>query len=518
MNGQPPNGGDTDGRPGNDVRTDGTLTRALTREQLVESAGALLAAGHRLALVAGHDDGDDLRVVYLFTRAADDEAPAGRRTELSVVVPRADAWVPSLAAVSFSAGRFERALRDQFGIEPAGHPRPRRLVHHAHWPDDWYPMRHDASDEPRFAPDTSSFAFVPVEGAGVYEIPVGPVHAGMIEPGHFRFSVVGETIVRMKARLWFVHRGMEKLFEGRTPEQGVELAEKISGDTSVGHALTYARAVEAALDLPVPEADVLVRALLLELERVHNHVADIGAICNDVGFGIVHQHTQRLREQLLRINREVTGHRLGRGAIGIGGSRLQALPDVAALREVGERVRELVQIALDSSVLVDRFTGTAVLRADQAAEMGVLGYVARASGLDVDARRDHPWVDLGAAFAVPTGGTGDVLARFRQRVEELAVSVAVIAHLVDRLDGRLGTGPLAQVPVGSGTGSALVEAWRGTACHRVEIAAGRLRRVAVADPSFFTWPALPVALADTIVPDFPLANKSFNQSYAGNDL
>ncbi|MCG2801652.1 MAG: nickel-dependent hydrogenase large subunit, partial [Cellulomonas sp.] len=327
-----------------------------------------------------------------------------------------------------------------------------------------------------------------------------------------------ETIVRMKARLWFVHRGMEKLFEGRTPAEGIELAERISGDTSVGHTLGYAMAVEAALGVRPSEADVLVRAMLLELERVHNHVSDLGAICNDVGFGIVHQHTQRLREQLLRANRQITGHRLLRGAIGIGGARVRALPDVAALAAVGDQVGELVQIALGSSVLVDRFTGTAVLADEEARAMGVLGYVARASGLDIDARRDHPWVDLGPGFAVPTGSSGDVLARFTQRVDELAVSLTVVAHLVERLDGRLGAGPAADLRMTDGAGSALVEAWRGTACHRVELAHGRLSRVAVVDPSFFTWPALPVALADTIVPDFPLANKSFNQSYAGNDL
>ncbi|MBU4215828.1 MAG: NADH-quinone oxidoreductase subunit C, partial [Actinobacteria bacterium] len=176
------------------LRADGTLERPVTRDELPGAAESLLAAGHRLAMVAGHDDDAGLRVVYLFARPAQPTRPGERmrpaeRTELTVTVPRNDAWVPSLATRSFAAGRFERALRDQFGIEPTGHPRPRRLVHHAHWPDGWYPMRHDPGEPPRFRADTSSFAFVPVEGAGVYEIPVGPVHAGMIEPGHFRFSV-----------------------------------------------------------------------------------------------------------------------------------------------------------------------------------------------------------------------------------------------------------------------------------------------------------------------------------------
>ena len=518
----------------------------IARDDLPAAAAALLDAGHRLALVAAHDDGPEgFRVVYSFARP-------GERTELVVPVPRDDPQVPSLAALSFPAGRFERAIRDQFGIEPTGHPRPRRLVHHAHWPDGWYPMRRDAGPTPDFRPDVSRFDFVPVEGAGVYEIPVGPVHAGMIEPGHFRFSVVGETIVRMKARLWFVHRGMEKLLEGRTPGQGLELAELVSGDTAVGHGLAFAMAVEEALGLDVPEEDRLVRALLLELERLHNHVADLGAMANDVGFGIIHVHTQRLRESLLRQHRTLTGHRLLRGGVGIGGARLLATPDLALLRSVEAETAELVALALDSSVVLDRFTGTAVLHREEALAMGALGYVARASGVDVDARRDHPFIDLGPDLQVCTADAGDVLARFTVRAAEVGVSVTLIADLVGRLGGRLGTGtgcvapgellpsdepspsagpgrsdesglsdepaPSAK-PAPQASGTAFVEAWRGTACHRVELdATGRISRAAIVDPSFFTWPALPVALADTIVPDFPLANKSFNQSYAGNDL
>ncbi|HWS58214.1 MAG TPA: NADH-quinone oxidoreductase subunit C, partial [Actinotalea sp.] len=256
------------------TRPDGTVQREVSREDLRPAVAELLAAGRRLALVAAHDDAPGgFHVVYAFAGPLDDT-----RTELVVPVPRADARVPSLATLSFSAGRFERAMHDQFGIEPEGHPRPRRLVLHDHWPEGWYPMRRDAEQSVAFGSDRGTFAVVPVEGPGVYEIPVGPVHAGLIEPGHFRFSVVGETILRMKARLWFLHRGIEKLFEGRTPTEGIALAERVSGDTAVGHGLAYAMAVEGALGLVVSEEDRLVRALLLELERLHNHVADLGAM------------------------------------------------------------------------------------------------------------------------------------------------------------------------------------------------------------------------------------------------
>ena len=501
--------------------------RTVARDDLVAQAGTLLGDGYRTALVAGHDDrtrtsvagqrgpGPGFAVVYVLVRPADDS-----RVELVVEVPADDPWVPSLAAVDFSTGRWERALRDQLGVEPVGHPRPRRLVHHAHWPEDYHPLRHDAQ-APAPGPGTGAFDFVPVAGDGVFEVPVGPVHAGMIAPGHFRFSVVGETILRMKARLWFVHRGMERLFQGRTPDEGVALAERVSGDTAVGHALAYAMAVEDALGLEVSEQDRLLRALLCELERAYNHVADLGMLGNDVALSILNVHAGRLRETLLRLNEQVTGHRLLRGAVTVGGTSVQALPDLTTVRQVADQAAQLVDVALGHAVVVDRFTGTAVLHHDDAVALGALGYVARASGVDADARRDHPSCDLGPSFQVMTETTGDVMARFRIRARELACSATLVTELTERLAGRLGTGWTAPLDPGPDrrSGLSLVEAWRGTVCHRVELdAAGRLARVAIADPSFATWPALPVALADTIVPDFPLANKSFNLSYAGNDL
>jgi Ni,Fe-hydrogenase III large subunit len=277
-------------------------------------------------------------------------------------------------------------------------------------------------------------------------------------------------------------------------------------------------AVEAAAEIDVPEPQRRLRALLLELERLHNHVADLGALANDVGFGIANAHAARLRETLLRINKATTGHRLLRGAITVGGTQVLSLPDPNSLRRVAAQVDELVDLTLGHSVVADRFTGTAVLTAAQAAELGALGYVARASGLDIDARRDHPFVDLGPSFAVIGENGGDVLARYRVRGREFAVSTAVAQDLLGSLhvgDGAIGT----VSPTSPGAGLSQVEAWRGTLVHRVELGPnGALTRVKVVDPSFFNWPALPVALADTIVPDFPLANKSFNQSYAGNDL
>jgi Ni,Fe-hydrogenase III large subunit/Ni,Fe-hydrogenase III component G len=487
--------------------------RPVDRDSLLHEATALLDAGNRLAMISCHDDDTQLRVVYTFTGDSPHHV-----SELVVSVPGDDPWVPSLAALSYPAGNFEREMRDLYGLRPVNHPQPYRLVRHGHWPRGWYPMRHDATEIPIFEPDTESFPFLEVEGPGVYEIAVGPIHAGIIEPGHFRFSVVGESIIRMEARQWYMHRGIEKLFEGRTPGAGIELAEAIAGDTVIGHSLAYVMAVEAASGTEVSEPDRLLRALLLELERMYNHVTDLGALANDAGFGVVNSYAGRLRESLLRINKSVTGHRYLRGALTIGGTMVQLLPDPDDLRLIAQELEEIVNITLDHSIVRDRFTGTGTLAADQALLLGTLGYVARASGSHNDARRDHPFADLGEAFHVVTETGGDVLSRYRVRAGEFAVSAATAIDLIRRLRRQQGTGWSTEAAE-PGQGLALVEATRGTICHRVEIGKrGLLTRLKVVDPSFFNWPALPIALADTIVPDFPLVNKSFGQSYAGNDL
>ena len=503
-------------------RTRTRTTHEIDVTELPQRAERLLADGHRLALVAAHHEETGPRVVYVFVAG-----PPDTRTELHVRLDPARPELPTLAHFSFPAGRFEREMRDLFGIVPLDHPLPRRLVRHAHWPRGWYPMRPDAGPPPEFGEEEGPFPFLEVEGDGVYEIPVGPVHAGLIEPGHFRFSVVGETVLKLKARLWFVHRGVEKLFEGRSVAAGLPLAERISGDTAVGHALAYCLAVEEATGTEVPEQAQRARALLLELERLHNHVADLGMLCNDVGHGILNAHAQRVREQLLRLNKEVTGHRLLRGGVVPGGAALRALPDPARLKAIGEDIRDIADLALGQSTVRDRFTGTAILRTAAAREMGCLGYVARASGIPDDARLAHPFTAYGTGLDIPVHDTGDVLARFLVRAQEIDVSFALIEQFAEGLDVTSGAvrglppAPGTASPSGTGprSGVGLVEGWRGTIATRVELAPdGTLTRVKPVDPSFFNWPALPVAMADTIVPDFPLTNKSFNLSYAGNDL
>lgn len=485
---------------------------AIARDELVARATTLLDAGFRLGSVAAHDDGIALRVVYLFLAG-----PPDRRVELEVELDRNRASVPSLGARSFAASRFEREMHDLFGITPEGHPFLRPLVLHQHWPEGWHPMRHDAGDSPPMRTDGEPFPFVRVEGPGVYEIPVGPVHAGLIEPGHFRFSVVGETILKMKARLWFTHRGIEKLFEGRTVEGGVELAERVSGDSAVAHNLAYCLAVEEACGIEVPFEATRLRALVLELERIYNHVGDIGALCNDVGFGVAYARALSLRERLLRLNARVTGHRLLRGAITPGGAAVSALPDQSELDRIAEGVEELVDLAISNAGVMERFRGTAVLSLDDALAMGTLGVVARASGLRIDARVAHPMLELPESFQPECQTTGDVHARFVVRVGEVRASFVLVRELTARAATLEARATRSSRQAGAGVG--IVEGSRGSVVHRVETdASSAIRRAKIVDPSFLNWPALSVALADTIVPDFPLANKSFNLSYAGNDL
>jgi Ni,Fe-hydrogenase III large subunit/Ni,Fe-hydrogenase III component G len=475
--------------------------------------------GAELALMVGgdrrHDQGT-FHVHYLFGHARENWF-----LNATAAVAAGSPEVPSLATLHYPASRFEREIADLFGIRALGHPDPRPLVRHGFWPPDYFPLRKDAPSR-EFRDDGQAFPFQQVGGEGVYEIPVGPVHAGIIEPGHFRFSVVGETIIDMKSRLYFTHKGTEKLFEGRVPSDGVELAERVSGDTSVGHALAYCQAVEALAGVAVPDRARYLRVILLELERLYNHVGDFGMIANDTGFAAAHSHCFRIRERLLRLNKRLTGHRLLRGALAPGGVRGDVPAGLDLIAEVDAALadfEEIVEISLGNTLVADRLEGTGRLTTRTARDHGALGFVARASGLDADARRDHPFAAYAElSFRVPVLESGDVKARTLVRVEEARESATLIRQALEGLPA----GPL-HAPVGAVPGFtpafALVEGWRGRIIHWLMTdAGGRLERVKILDPSFLNWRPLSYALLKNIVPDFPLCNKSFNQSYSGNDL
>jgi Ni,Fe-hydrogenase III large subunit len=334
--------------------------------------------------------------------------------------------------------------------------------------------------------------------------------------------VVGETIIDMKSRLYFTHKGTEKLFEGRALDEGVELAERVSGDTSVGHALAYCQAAEALSGTVAPPRASYVRVILLELERLYNHVGDFGMIVNDTAFAAAHSHCFRIRERLLRLNKRLTGHRLMRGALTPGGVRIdlpRGLDVVAEAQAALADFDEIVEISLGNTLVMDRLEGTGRLTRETAHDHGVLGFVARASGLDVDARRDHPFAAYGElSFEVPVLESGDVKARTLVRVQEARESVKLIRQAVEGVPDGLLLSPLRPASAFA-PAVALVEGWRGRIIHWLMAdAGGRLERVKILDPSFLNWRPLSYALLKNIVPDFPLCNKSFNQSYSGNDL
>ena len=492
--------------------------REITPSELVDTARAAFADGWTLFLVAGEDRPAHSAIYahYLFGRAVSHEL-----LHVQVAVDPTDSTVPSLAGLSFPATRFEREMRDMLGIAPTGHPDPRPMVHHGFWPAGFHPLRADAV-VPEFADDGRPFPFTEVQGDGIYEIPVGPVHAGVIEPGHFRFSVLGETILKMRARLYFTHKGTEKLFAGRLPENGVELAERVSGDTSVGHAVAFCEALEAAAHTTIPPRAQQLRLTLLELERLYNHITDVGAILADTGFPVGQAHCLRVRETVLRCNKQLTGHRLLRGVVIPGGVRPVSGPGdalAAALESVVRDFNDVVEISLDNTMVRDRLEQTGTPSVEVARDFGVVGYVARACGLGEDIRRDFASSAYQAVrMPVITETAGDVQARMLVRVREAAAAVDAIGRAL-----TLQTGPELSVPLGPippyEAGFGLTEGWRGRIAHMIMTdESGRLHRVKIVDPSFFNWPALARALTDNIVPDFPLCNKSFNQSYSGNDL
>jgi|ERR1035437_9366304 Ni,Fe-hydrogenase III large subunit/Ni,Fe-hydrogenase III component G len=473
-----------------------------------------------LRLIVAEDrrqDHDRIDVHYLFEHTRDNWF-----FHATTSVAADDPKLPSLATFYYPASRFEREIKDMFGIRPTGNPDARPLVKHAFWPKDYYPLLKDSVPPKQFFDDGTVFPFQTVGGEGVYEIPVGPVHAGIIEPGHFRFSVLGETVIDLKIRLYFTHKGTEKLFEGKPPADGIALAERISGDSTVGHALAYCQALETLAETEVPLRAKYLRVIFLELERIYNHIADFGAIANDTGFAFAHAHCFRLRERILRLNKKLTGNRLLRGAILPGGVACNIMAGDEIDNELADVLAdfdEIVEISLRNSLLADRIDGTGCLTKVTAADHGVLGYVARASGLNMDVRRDHPFAAYDRLrFSVPVLDDGDVRARTMVRVKEVQESVSLIRQaLQDLPSGELIT-PLGPLPAFQ-PAFGMVEGWRGAITHWVSADSnGCIYRLKVHDPSFANWPALSFAFLKNIVPDFPLCNKSFNQSYSGNDL
>ena len=430
-----------------------------------------------------------------------------------------DRRFPSVGQVHPTAIRLERAAHDLWSLIPEGLDDVRPWLDHGKW------QRPPSLGAPETPQPPNGYAFLPAEGESLHQIPVGPVHAGIIEPGHFRFTANGETVIRLEARLGYVHKGIESLMSGASIERGALLAGRVSGDSTVAYALAFARAIEAALGVAVPPRAVWLRALMAELERIANHFGDIGAICNDAAFAMMHAQCGHLREQVLRVADRCFGHRLMMDAVVPGGvSRDLQSEDGklirTLLRECRTRFPELVELYDNTASLQDRTVGTGILSAELATQFACGGYIGRGSGRSFDARRTPGYPPYDALrFDVPVLEEGDVNARVWIRVREVEQSVGLLEQILDQLP----SGPLGQPETRSISsaceGMALVEGFRGDILVWVRLGAdGNVERCHLRDPSWFQWPLLEAIIEGNIVADFPLCNKSFNCSYSGHDL
>jgi Ni,Fe-hydrogenase III large subunit len=419
-----------------------------------------------------------------------------------LTLPCPDRRYPSVGRLHPPAIRLERAAADLFGLTAEGSPDTRPWLDHG----------------------TADYAFLPVEGENLHEVPVGPVHAGIIEPGHFRFTADGETVVRLEARLGYTHKGVEALMQGATPPQAARVAGRCSGDSTVAYAFAFARAVEAALDWEPPPRAIWLRALMAEMERLANHLGDVGAICNDGAFAIMLANCSVLRERVLREAATAFGHRLMMDRIIPGGVAADidanALASIAALAaETRRAFRPLIALYDKTASLQDRTVGTGFLKPALAQQFAAGGFIGRASGRVCDARRAPGYAPYPALdFEVPVLSDGDVHGRLWLRVLEIEQSLRLIEQIAAQLpEGAISADPPPQRAASEGM--ALVEGFRGDILVWLRIEAdGRIGRCHLRDPSWFQWPLLEAVIEGNIIADFPLCNKSFNCSYSGADL
>ena len=434
---------------------------------------------------------------------------AGERDAGVISLDCPDGHYPSVGAHHAPAIRLERAIRDLFGFDPQGLEDVRPWLDHGQWGE----VSRPAAD----------YTFLKTNGTALHQIPVGPVHAGIIEPGHFRFTCDGETVVRLEERLGYVHKGVDRLMAGASLDRAAALAGRVSGDSTVAYSLAFAQAIEAALGVAAPVRAVWLRAVMAELERIANHVGDFGAICNDASFAIMLAHCAVLREKILRTSAQCFGHRLMMDRIVPGGvlgdlDRAGVVALGLLVDEIRVGIASLSKLYDTTASLQDRTVTTGTLQPHLARRFAPGGFVGRASGRDFDARRDlsYPPYDK-LDFAVPVLTEGDVNARIWIRLKEIEQSLS----LLDQLLATLPAGEVA-VPVvidaSVNEGVAMAEAFRGDVLVWLRLSGGTIERCHLRDASWFQWPLLEAVIEGNIVADFPLCNKSFNCSYSGHDL
>ncbi|NLP40680.1 MAG: NADH-quinone oxidoreductase subunit F [Veillonellaceae bacterium] len=432
---------------------------------------------------------------------------------------------PSLVPVTPAAAWFEREIHDLFGLIPIGHPDLRPLVLHENWPAELYPLRKDFDQSLVVDEAHKEYAIPEVKGEGVFEVPVGPIHAGIIEPGHFRFSQAGENIINLEAKLFYTHRGIEKAVEGLPIETAFYQAERICGVCTVSHALAFAQAVESIAKVTIPERAEHIRVLMAELERLYNHIGDIGNLCAGVGFAVGISHGSRIKEMLVRLNEILTGNRFLRGMVTLGGVNMDITDDMAAkiqstLRLVEADFKELVSILKQSGAFLDRINTTGILPRQAAVDLAVVGVAARASGVDADVRRDFPYSLYSELdFKVPIQASGDVAARLWVRVDEVTQTISIIRQVLSSRPPKGGplTTVIPELPPHK-TALGWSESARGSNIHWLMTGKDNtVYRLFVRSASYANWPSLTVAVPGNIIPDFPLINKSFELCYACTD-
>jgi Ni,Fe-hydrogenase III large subunit/Ni,Fe-hydrogenase III component G len=492
------------------------LGLTVSRDEWRQAAEDMASHGGRLmSLWASLDGGDDT------VRAAFIASPGV--LVLRLLLTASDPNYPGIEKWFPSANRMQRAVADLSGLRSTDAD-TRPWLRHTAWPESFHPLIHINTPPSLAAAVADNYAFVPVEGDGVHEIPVGPVHAGTIEPGHFRFSVVGEKVLRLEERLGYAHKGVERRFTELPLLSGQRLAARVSGDSAVAYSWAYCQALEGMAAAHLSARAHWLRALALELERLANHLGDIGAIANDAGFAFGLAQFSRLKEALLRATERALGQRYLMDLIVPGGTRVDLSSDARLLliestQSIAAEVKTLRAIYDEHAGLRDRFVGAGIVTPALATQLGLTGLAGRASGQAFDLRCDlpcDPYGDLAPKKIVRT--EGDVASRVAVRFDEVAESTLLMQKILQDLPAGSHHVTIS-IPNEDAFGIGMIEGWRGPIFLALEAGAGgMIRRCHPHDPSWQNWPVIEHAIIDNIVPDFPLINKSFNLSYSGHDL